>query len=83
MKHYTEKVVEKVEREFTSITCDVCGTTYTDTFEIQEFHFVNFLGGYGSVFGDGAHIECDICQHCFIEMIEDYMREIDPPFYLS
>ena len=47
------------------VKCDVCGKEYDmkDRMEIQEFHKVNFVGGYSSVFGDTSHVDCDICQH--------------------
>ena len=57
----------------TGITCDRCKKTYDvdDYLEIQEFHCIDFTGGYGSVFGDMFKVECDICQHCLKEMIGD------------
>ena len=53
--------------------CDKCKKIYdiNDYMEIQEFHHINFTGGYGSVFGDMNRVECDICQHCLKEMIGD------------
>jgi hypothetical protein len=30
---------------------------------------VDFIGGYGSVFGDETRVRCDICQHCLHGMI--------------
>jgi hypothetical protein len=60
----------------TGWTCDVCKTTYDveDYLEIQEFHSINFTGGYGSVFGDMVKVECDICQYCLKEMIDGICR---------
>ena len=66
-----------IERKVISITCDICGKTYCktkDIFEVAEFHHINFIGGYGSVFGDEALVQCDICQHCLYKMIKDYAR---------
>jgi hypothetical protein len=59
-----------------SITCDKCGKEYDvdDVLELQEFLHINFVGGYGSVFGDGYRIECDICQYCLKEMIKDLYK---------
>lgn len=68
----TTKFTETIEREqVESITCDVCKKTYpgNDYIEIQEFHHVDFIGGYGSVFGDETRVRCDICQHCLHGMI--------------
>ena len=65
-----------------SIQCDICKKEYSnedwkDEFEIQEFLFIKFIGGYASSFGDGIEVECDICQHCLYEMISEYARMID------
>ena len=60
----------------TSFICDICKKRYDvkDWREVQEFHHINFTGGYDSVFGDCVKVECDICQHCLLRMIKDYMR---------
>ena len=65
-------VVEQVEE----IVCDICGKIVdaSDFTEIQEFHHVDFHGGYGSVFGDCHHVQCDICQDCLKSMIYDHCR---------
>lgn len=64
----------KIKEVIKSITCDICGKTYFDHFEHQEFHLIRFTGGYGSIFGDENEIECDICQKCLHEMIKDKYR---------
>jgi hypothetical protein len=44
----------------------------TDEMERQEaFHF-SMVGGYDSVFGDGAEVYIDICQKCFNERLGEY-----------
>lgn len=66
----------KVE-EVKSIVCDKCGTVYLANEgwdEVQEFLHINFTGGYGSVFGDGINVQCDICQHCLYGIIGSIMR---------
>lgn len=69
--------VKQVERQIlVSITCDKCQKEYTvandDNLEIQEFHTINFVGGYSSVFGDSTTVRCDICQHCLKQLIGDF-----------
>ena len=79
-KEVTETKTEKIA---TSVICDICKKEYSlseergnvDILETQEFHYVRFTGGYGSVFGDCNEIECDICQHCLKELIGKYCRE--------
>jgi ribosomal protein S17E len=78
------KIIQKEVEEVIKITCDVCKKSYDtnkdtsdDFLEIQEFHHINFIGGYASVFGDGDKIECDICQNCLKKMIDGYYRVVD------
>jgi hypothetical protein len=72
--HKVEKydVVEKI--------CDKCGRKAhfnEDVFEYQEFQFYYISGGYGSVFGDPANLECDLCQHCVKELLGPYLRDAE------
>jgi hypothetical protein len=71
----TKKEMKEIESP-ESIICDVCGKEYDieDYLEIQEFHHIDFVGGYGSIFGDQSRVECDICQNCLKEMIENFCR---------
>ena len=45
-----------------------------DTWEISEMHHIDFVGGYGSIFGDGTKVKCDLCQHCLKELIAPFAR---------
>jgi protein-arginine kinase activator protein McsA len=58
------------------IICDVCKKQieHNDYIETQEMTTIHFTGGYGSVFGDGAEIELDICQSCLKEKLGEYLR---------
>lgn len=67
--------------DFEEIKCDICekvfkvtDKTTDNTLEIQEFTYIRFRGGYGSVFGDDVEVECDICQHCLYDFIKDKYR---------
>ena len=62
-----------------TITCDCCKVTYyydkpEDMFEVQEFHYINFIAGYGSIFGDDCRISLDMCQHCLQEKLGKFIR---------
>jgi predicted secreted protein len=71
MVSYT--IVKKDVEVPVSVTCDVCGKTYSiEDLEAEEFHHVNFVGGFTSVFGDEVEVTCDICQHCLLELIGKY-----------
>jgi hypothetical protein len=73
----TKETVEKITTRVISFTCDMCEKIYEDEFEMQEFHHIKFTAGYGSVFGDGDTIECDVCQHCLKKMIDGHYRSHD------
>lgn len=68
------QMVETVE----AIECDVCKrrwkTEGDDIMEVQEFHHINFVGGYDSVFGDSMCVRLDICQHCLKDLLGKYLR---------
>ena len=72
-----EYKVEKIEEQVAvSVTCDVCKKKFNmaeDYMEIQEFVFIDLIGGYTSVFGDGAKIKLDMCQNCFKEHLGKYL----------
>jgi hypothetical protein len=80
----TRREVTKTVIEMTDVTCDICGKTYTfdadkkhendDWIETQEFHYISFRGGYGSIFGDGDTVTCDICQHCLKDKLGEYLK---------
>jgi hypothetical protein len=85
MKTYIERTFTDKVKITDTITCDVCGKKYferkedgnanhDDAIEIQEFHCIDFVGGYGSVFGDGNRIKCDICQHCLKKLLGEYLK---------
>lgn len=72
IKHKERRVKQLIP---VSVTCDKCNTTFDiDDFDIQEFHHIEFTGGYSSIFGDGNEIDADFCQSCLHEIIKDYCR---------
>jgi len=70
------EIVEKEVIKPVSYQCDKCKKDFDieEYDEIQEFHHIRFTGGYGSIFGDGTGVECDLCQKCLHAMIKDYMK---------
>ena len=82
MFNYKSKKVTEVKQECVSITCDICKTKVPikdcqesqEFLDLQEFLHVDFVGGFGSVFGDERWVQCDICQHCLKNLIGDYVR---------
>jgi hypothetical protein len=45
-----------------------------DFYEYQEFLSIQFTGGYGSIFGDEANCELDLCQYCVKELLGSWLR---------
>lgn len=68
----SKEVVEYV----VGLKCDMCGKTYTDCFDTQEFFSFSNIGGYSSVFGDNVEISMDICQHCMKKIINTFGIDI-------
>ncbi len=56
------------------ITCDVCKTKYEDPVGMGAFFHLQKTFGYGSIFGDGNKIECDVCELCLKEVLGQYLR---------
>lgn len=72
MKKYKTRIINIQKDIPFSLICDKCKKEYffeEDYFEIQEFHFIKFRGGYSSVFGDLSNNEYDICQHCLYKWL--------------
>ena len=66
---------EKLHAVASGFTCDRCAMKVDSVdIEYQEGHHIAFTGGYASVFGDGAKVECDLCQDCLKALIEDFCR---------
>ncbi len=58
--------------------CDRCGKSIAadDYIEWEEKQMIRFTGGYGSIFGDGTRVECDLCQSCVETLIGVFCRRI-------
>ena len=56
-----------------TFTCDKCKKQLKDIMEIQEMLHIRFVGGYLSTFGDGTHINLDICQQCLYNFVKDFL----------
>jgi len=72
IKQVDEEIIESKE-------CDCChrkvlANKIDDMSEFQEFCHIRLVGGYGSIFGDEARIEVDLCQHCLKKLLGDYIR---------
>lgn len=70
-----KSVVCHTEAEVARI-CDKCGrrSEAGSDFEYDEFICIRTTGGYGSVLGDCARIEVDLCQHCVKDILGSYLR---------
>ncbi len=78
MIHYEQKMASM--QVLTSYECDKCEAvyevngSYDDCVEAQEFLCIDLTGGYASIFGDMARIQCDLCQSCLKELLGPYLR---------
>lgn len=81
MRKYKETEETYIKKTETKVICDKCGREagqgVEDIAELQEFQTLGIMGGYGSVFGDGVELVCDLCQHCIKELIGPYLREMN------
>ena len=78
MRKYVKEMVSTEQLKV--ITCDICKKSFdvdNDVMQVQEFHCIDFVGGYGSVFGDDVRIQCDICQDCLKKLIGQYVTYPD------
>ena len=65
------------ERQLIEWSCSICHRNFMiDELEAQEVFSFSQMGGYSSVFGDGAEIYVDICQHCFKDKFSKYCTVI-------
>lgn len=67
-------------------TCDRCARVAEARgadYEWAEFMHLDHLGGYGSLFGDGARVAVDLCQHCVRELLAPYLRITPRKYSLS
>ncbi|MGF1760697.1 hypothetical protein L4D76_22800 [Photobacterium sagamiensis] len=70
-----KKMKPITRNEVSQLTCDKCGfTASSEDAEFHEFLCIDKTGGYNSVFGDGNHIELDLCQDCLKELLGSWIR---------
>lgn len=73
-------VSETVKRKkLDHVKCDGCSAIIgpDDFIGMQEMLSIRFTGGYGSIFGDGALVEADLCQYCVKTHLGAYLRVVE------
>jgi len=68
---------EITTQEPASIICDRCGRRTengSDSFEFGEYLSMDYIGGYGSILGDGTRLQLDLCQYCVKELLYPFAR---------
>lgn len=58
--------------------CDRLAEVGDAELEFQEFVSINQQAGYASIFGDGNHVQVDLCQHCLKDVLGRWLRIDDP-----
>lgn len=69
MKKY--KKVEEVHMVVAAVFCNKCKKLLS-TEDRDESWEIQFIGGYYSVWGDGAKVSIDLCQECAKELLGEY-----------
>jgi len=68
---------ETIIQEPDSIICDRCDRVaqkVSNNFEFEEYLSIDYIGGYGSIIGDGTRIQLELCQYCIKELLLPYAR---------
>lgn len=58
--------------------CDRLAEVGDAELEFQEFVSIDLKAGYASIFGDGNHVQVDLCQHCLKDILGRWLRIDDP-----
>lgn len=59
----------------TAIQCDRCGHCSNAEGEtMSNFTCIDFEATWGSAFGDGNHVEVDLCHQCAKELLGEWLR---------
>lgn len=58
--------------------CDRLAEMGDSELEFQEFVSIDRKAGYASIFGDGNHVQVDVCQHCLKDTLGPWLRIDDP-----
>lgn len=58
--------------------CDRLAEVGDAELEFQEFVSIDLKAGYASIFGDGNHVQVDLCQHCLKDVLGPWLRIEDP-----
>jgi hypothetical protein len=55
--------------------CDRCARQAShDDLEFQEFISIDYVAGYGAVFGDGSRVQLDLCQSCVQQVLGAWLQ---------
>ena len=72
------RVVTEDTTKITAYICDRCVRRVSiedSPMEAQELFHWRHACGYGSVWGDGTTIACDLCQQCTLEVLGPFVRK--------
>lgn len=63
-----------IETFVAAFVCNKCKRRIdAEDLEFQEALSVRLVGGYSSIFGDGAEVEIDLCQECLKEVLGPWL----------
>ena len=75
---YALRVAKLEERSSKTATAAQESAALEDYFEAGEFMRIDFVGGYGSVFGGEARVRGDFFQRCVKELLGRWVRVEEP-----
>jgi hypothetical protein len=59
----------------TEIVCDRCAQQAShDELDFEEYTSIDYVAGYGAVFGDGSRVQLDLCQSCVQQVLGAWLR---------
>lgn len=81
-----EEETPQLRKTLVSVTCDICKASFSpqvDLFEFSNIFNIDFIAGYGSIFGDGTRVTADFCEDCFKSKLGEYLSTIPESEYFE
>lgn len=54
------------------VACDCCNVEVRDAIELRKVVHIRLHAGFGSAWGDGNHVEADLCDACGHKLLRPY-----------
>lgn len=67
---------QHTDPEIVGVVCDRCKSEVRGDVELQEVIHLRLRAGYGSIWGDGNVVECDLCDGCGHLLLDPYGKVV-------